>query len=85
MIAPALQASAGEGRQVYASSGATIVDTLERPARAALASGDIRADVSPDDLYPMLVGVSHGYDQPDREPGARRLIAIPMAGLKPAL
>ena len=83
VIAPALQASAGEGRQVYASSGAAITDTLERLARAALASGDIRADVSPDDLYRMLVGVSHGYDQPDWEPSARRLIAILMAGLKP--
>ena len=82
VIAPALRASAGEGGQVYASSGAAITDTIETLARAAAASGDIRADVGPDDLYRMLVGVSHGYDQPDWEPSARRLIAILMAGMK---
>lgn len=84
VIAPALRASAGEGGQVYAASGAAITDAIERLARAAGASGDIRADLRPEDLYRMLVGVSHGYDQPDWEASARRLIAILMAGLKPA-
>jgi AcrR family transcriptional regulator len=83
VIAPALQASAGEGSQVYASSGAAITDTIARLARAATASGDIRADIGPDDLYRMLVGLSHGYAQPEWEPSARRLITILMAGMKP--
>lgn len=83
VIAPALQASCGEGGQVYATSGAAITDAIGRLARAAAASGDIRADIGPDDLYRMLVGLSHGYDQPEWEPSARRLIAILMAGMKP--
>lgn len=83
VIAPVLQASAGEGEQVYAASGAVITDTIGLLARAALASGDIRPDIGPDDLYRMLVGLSHGYDQPDWEPSARRLISVLMAGLKP--
>ena len=83
VIAPALQASPGEGPAVYASSGAAIGEAMERLRRAAVASGDIRADVGPEDLYRMLIGFSHGYDQPDWEPSARRVIDILMTGLKP--
>jgi AcrR family transcriptional regulator len=83
VIAPALRASAGDGSQVYASSGATITEALNRLARAATAGGEIRADIGPDDLYRMMVGVSHGYDQADWEPSARRLVGVIMAGLKP--
>jgi AcrR family transcriptional regulator len=83
VIAPALQASPGEGQAAYAASGPAIAQALNRLAQAAAQSGDIRADVGPDDLYRMLIGVSYGYDQPDWEPSARRLIEILMAGLKP--
>jgi AcrR family transcriptional regulator len=83
VIAPALRAAPGEGAQVYAASGAAITEAMRRLAEAAIASGDIRPDVGPDDLYRMLVGLSHGYDQPGWEASARRLIAIVMAGLKP--
>ncbi len=83
VIAPALRASQGEGSKVYASSGAAIGEAMNRLARAAIASGDIRADIGPDDLFRMMVGMSHGYDQPEWEPSARRLIEVLMAGLKP--
>jgi AcrR family transcriptional regulator len=89
VIAPALRASSGEGSAVYASSGAAITGAItgamNRLTRAAVASGDIRADIGPDDLYRMIVGMSHGYDQPDWEPSARRLIDILMVGLRPQL
>jgi AcrR family transcriptional regulator len=83
VIAPALRASTGEGSKVYAASGTAITDALNGLARAASAAGGIRPDIGPDDLYRMMVGVSHGYDRPDWEPSARRLIDILMAGLKP--
>lgn len=83
VIAPALRASPGEGSEVYASAGLAITEAMNRLARAAVASGDIRADIGPDDLHRMLIGVSYGYDQPGWEPGARRLIEVLMAGLKP--
>lgn len=83
VIAPALQASPGEGARVYASSGAAITEAMSRLTRAAIASGDIRADFRPDDLHRMLVGVSFGYDQPNWEPSARRLVDVLMTGLKP--
>ena len=82
VIAPALRASAGEGSQVYASSGAAITEAMNRLATAAVEGGDIRPDVRPEDLYRLIVGMSHGYDQPAWEPSARRMIDILMAGLK---
>lgn len=84
VIAPALQASAGEGPKVYASSGAAITEAMNRLARAAIASGEIRADLQPEDLFRVVVGLSHGYDRPDWAPSARRLIGILIAGLKAA-
>ena len=82
VIAPALRASPGEGSAAYAASGPTIVSALNRLADAAIASGDIRADVTPDDLGRLLGGLSLGYDQEDWAPSARRLIAVLMAGLR---
>lgn len=82
VIAPALQASPGDGPKVYASSGEAIREALNRLAQAAVDSGEIRSDIQTEDLFRMVMGVSHGYDRPDWEPSARRLIAILMAGLK---
>jgi AcrR family transcriptional regulator len=83
VIAPALRASSGEGAEVYASSGAAIGLTMMRLLDAAVASGDVRADVQPEDLYRMMMGITHGFEQPNWEPSARRLIDVLMAGLKP--
>ena len=82
VIAPALQASPGEGSAAYAASGPTIVQAMNRLARAAIASGDIRTDVTPDDLMRLVAGLSQGYDRPDWAPSARRLISVLMAGLR---
>jgi len=82
VVAPALRASGDEGEALYAASGGTATVALRRLAEAAIASGDIRPDVGWDDLFRMLMGLSHGYDQPGWEPSARRLIAIIMAGLR---
>jgi len=82
VIAPALRASAGEGQQVYAASGAAITNALAKLTRAAVAGGDVLPDIGPEDVYRAMVGVSHGYDQPGWEPSARRLIGVFMAGLK---
>ena len=82
VIAPALQASPGEGSAIYAASGPAIVEAMNRLARAAIASGDIRADIQPEDLMRLVAGLSQGYDRPDWAPSARRLISVLMAGLR---
>lgn len=83
VIAPLLQASPGEGQQVYASSGAAITDALAKLVEAARAGGAIRQEIGPGDIQRAMIGVSYGYDQPGWEPSARRLIGVIVAGLKP--
>ena len=83
VIGPALRAASDdESSAAYAASGPMIVQTLNRLARAAADKGAIRPDVTPDDLYRVLIGLSHGYDQPGWEPSARRLVGILGAGLR---
>jgi AcrR family transcriptional regulator len=82
VVAPALRADPGEGSKLYASSGATILPTLERLTEAALAAGDIRTDVGFEDILRMMSGLSVGYDQPGWDAGARRLLNVMMAGLR---
>lgn len=84
VIAPALRASVGAGRQAYAASGPAITDALVKLTRAAVAAGDIAPDIGPEDVYRAVIGVSHGYDQPGWEASARRMIGVFMAGLRHA-
>lgn len=83
VIAPALQAAPGAGSTLNAA-GPAIGEALSRLADAAIAAGDIRADLEQDDLIRLLGGLSLGYDRPDWAASARRLIGVVMAGLKPA-
>jgi AcrR family transcriptional regulator len=83
VIAPALQAAPGAGSALNAA-GPAISGALARLANAAIATGDIRADLEPDDLIRLLGGLSLGYDRPEWAASARRLIGVVMAGLRPA-
>lgn len=82
VVAPALRADPGEGSKLYASSGATILPTLERLTEAASAAGDIRPDIGFEDILRMMSGLSIGYEQPGWDAGARRLLSVMMAGLR---
>ncbi len=84
VIGPALRASTeGEGPAAYAASGPMIRQAMNRLGRAAMERGALRAGVTPDDLYRLLVGLlSHGYDQPGWEASARRLVGILTQGLR---
>jgi AcrR family transcriptional regulator len=84
VIGPALRtATDGDGQAAYAASGPMIREAMDRLAQAAMERGAFRAEVTPDDLFRLLVGLSHGYDQPGWEASARRLVGILTAGLKP--
>lgn len=82
VVAPALRADPGEGSKLYASSGATILPSLERLTEAARAAGDIRSDIGFEDILRMMSGLSLGYEQPGWDAGARRLLSVMMAGLR---
>jgi hypothetical protein len=82
VIAPALQASPDTKARLSAASRPVVLEAMERLARAAVASGDIRANVEPADLTRLMLGLSEDYDRPDWAPSVRRLISITMAGLR---
>jgi AcrR family transcriptional regulator len=82
VIAPVLQASTGEGASAYAASGPAIGSAMQRLVEAAMASGDIRADLTPDDFLRLMTGLSIGYDRPDWAASARRLIGVLVVGLR---
>jgi AcrR family transcriptional regulator len=84
VIAPALQASPGEGPAAYAAGGPAVMGALGRLSAAAIASGAIRPDLTPDDFIRLMAGLSLGYDRPDWPPSARRLIGVLVAGLRAA-
>lgn len=82
VVAPALQASPGEGSAAYAAGGQAVAGAMQRVLEAATRSGEMRADVTLDDLMRLVAGLAHGYDRPDWPPSARRLIAVLIAGLR---
>ena len=82
VVAPALRADPGEGSRLYASSGGTILATLQRLTDAAHAAGDIRSDIGFEDILRMMSGLSQGYEHPGWDAGARRLLSVMMAGLR---
>jgi AcrR family transcriptional regulator len=82
VIAPALQASSGEGSDAYAAGGTAVVGAMQRVLEAALASGELRVDVSPDDLMRLITGLAYGYDRPDWAASSHRLIGVLIAGLR---
>jgi AcrR family transcriptional regulator len=82
VIAPVLQASPGEGASAYAAAGPAIGGAMQRLIEAAMASGDIRADLTPDDFFRLMSGLSVGYDRPDWAASVRRLIGVLLAGLR---
>lgn len=84
VVSATLLASAGEGAQVYASAGGTVLAAFYRLVQAARDDGAIRADITDEDLRRLLSGLTMGYDQPGWEQSARRLIGVLLAGLRPA-
>jgi AcrR family transcriptional regulator len=82
VIAPALRASPGEGEKAYAAGGPAIAGSMQRLTEAAIAAGEMRSEVTQEDVFRLMMGVTHGYDQPGWEPSARRLIGILVAGLR---
>jgi AcrR family transcriptional regulator len=82
VIAPALQASPGEGSAAYAAGGPAVGGAMQRVLEAALKSGEMRADISPDDLMRLITGLAYGYDRPDWPASTHRLISVLIAGLK---
>ena len=81
VIAPALNATP-DGTTLYKSGGPAMRAAIERLVGAALASGEVRPDVQPDDIFQVLAGVSYGSAAPGWAASAHRLIDIVIDGLR---
>ena len=84
VIASALSALVGGAGDLYAASGEMITGAMRSLTARAVAAGDIRPDVDPNDLLRALVGFTYGNASPGWQESALRLIDLLMDGLRPA-
>ena len=83
VIASALGSIGGGATELYASSGAQITAAMSLLVKHAVAIGDIRPDVDPNDLLRAVAGFTYGNTSPGWQASALRLIDILMDGLRP--
>ena len=80
VIAPALNGLVGGTSALYAQSGIVLQGAIDTLVAAAVASGDLNAEIEPLDLLRALAGVSNFSAGPGWETSAKRLVDIPIAG-----
>jgi AcrR family transcriptional regulator len=84
LIVPAMDSVPGGSSRLITGSRDLIRGTFVTLAQRAIASGDLRQDIDPNDLMRALVGVFHTTYEPGWEQTARRLVDILIAGSRPA-
>ena len=82
VMAPALAATVGGGCELRESSVTRIIDAMLLLVNQAIAGGDIRKDVDPNDLLRALAGFTYGNASVDWQASALRLVDILMDGLR---
>ena len=80
VIAPALNGLVGGTSALYAQSGIVLQGAIDTLVAAAVANGDLNAEIEPLDLLRALAGVSNFSAGPGWETSAKRLVDILIAG-----
>ncbi|WP_215764046.1 TetR/AcrR family transcriptional regulator [Gluconobacter sp. P1D12_c] len=80
VIAPALNGLVGGTSALYVQSGIVLQGAIDTLVAAAVASGDLNAEIEPLDLLRALAGVSNFSAGPGWETSAKRLVDILIAG-----
>jgi AcrR family transcriptional regulator len=83
IIAPVLNALAGDPKKVFEASYGRIWEAIRALVQRATKSGDIRKDLDPIDLLRALIGVANVSTSPDWQQSARRLVEILILGARP--
>ena len=83
LIVPAMDTVAGGSSRLIMGSRGLIRAAFAALAQRAIASGDLRRDIDPNDLVRALVGIFHTAYEPGWEQTARRLVDILIAGSRP--
>lgn len=82
LIIPAMETVTGGSMRLIEGSRSLVHTAFLRLIDRAISSGDLRADIDPDDLVRALIGVFHTTSIPGWESSARRLVDILIAGSK---
>ena len=85
VLAETLGSLSGGTAAVTAKSGELLTTALTQVVDRAVASGDIQMDIDPFDLLRALAGVANISAGPDAKQGAKRLIDVLIAGLRPSV
>jgi AcrR family transcriptional regulator len=80
LIIPAMDTVAGGSLRLIEGARSLIHTAFVASVKRAIASGDLRSDLDPNDFVRALVGVFHTTALPGWEPSARRLVDILIAG-----
>jgi AcrR family transcriptional regulator len=83
LIVPAMDTVAGGSSRLITGSRGLIRATFSSLVQRAIASGDLRHDIDPNDLARALVGIFHTTYEPGWEQTARRVVDILIAGSRP--
>jgi AcrR family transcriptional regulator len=83
LIVPAMDTVAGGSSRLIVGARSLIRAAFAALAQRAIASGDLRRDIDPNDLVRALVGIFHTAYEPGWEQTARRLVDILIAGSRP--
>jgi AcrR family transcriptional regulator len=83
IIAPALNALAGDPKKVFEASYGQVWEAIRALVKRAIKSGDIRKDLDSIDLLRALIGVANVATSPDWQQSARRLVDILILGARP--
>src|SRR5580658_1174165 len=83
IIAPVLNALAGNPKKVFEASYGQIWEAIRALVKRAIKSGDIRKDLDPIDLLRALIGVANVATSTDWQQSARRLVEILILGARP--
>jgi AcrR family transcriptional regulator len=84
IMAGALNTLVGGTAELYAASGSQLQTAIAALTERAVASGDIVLDVEPLDLLRAVAGVANGSPGADWQAGAKRMVAILLAGMRRA-
>jgi AcrR family transcriptional regulator len=83
LIVPAMDTVVGGSSRLIKGSRGLIRASFAALAQRAIASGDLRYDTDPNDLFRALVGIFHTAYEPGWEQTARRLVDILIGGSRP--
>jgi AcrR family transcriptional regulator len=78
----ALALAAHSPSELYAYSFDRLTTAMGALLDRAVASGELRADVSPEDLLRALIGMCYMHDQPGWQAGVLRLVDVLVDGLR---